>query len=882
MRTTTAPALVVLLLLSAGPLSAQSLCRFGIASQYDYEGNRGFYLDFEGSELLTLPIFLSVADGTSWRWPSYTPGFQFDRDYRIRAVISGTGAQLFLDGALVIDSPGGWQPAPGEAELNYRPSWADEPGDWIAIVDSISVALTRDGQEIARHEQTDIGVHAALKLFEQQSPTRFWFGTQPGDTVTIDATFRFAGSDLHAYAPFIDQYGQCVYADFSEKITSDDELVAEIASEDAALAQMPPSSEFDEYGGYLRAGWQEEATGFFGVLKRDGHWWLISPDGNPCFYLGVSLVPASRWPFTSVTGREYLFQWLPPRDGPWEAAWDRDVWGEDEEAEYVNLYQCNLIRKYGSDDWSERARERALRRLDAWGFNGGGKWGAPDAIVSTPVLSTSITPTLAGHPDFFDPAVQDGFRQELANQIGPRRDDPNVLGWSFQSEYEALIRRDEIREILTKPADTASKRALLDHALDVMYGGSVSALASAWGLSVTTREELYASNPSPPEGDVETMRRWYADRWYDFVYTTIKSIDPNHLVIAPWIVPRWWEDEQDWHLQARHCDVMGYDRYFMQYEDKLLARLQSETDKPTLCGEFSFPQFYRGERGFGRYWSSRVETEAEAGDLYYQTIQSAAADASCVGMIWFHYRDQPLTGRGAGFGPDLVYGEHYAFGLVTETDRVKWPLVTRMREANLQAARWRWEASGRPFRDIPSDHWAKTEITACAAAGIVSGYPDGYYRPEWIVSRDQMAVFISRALAGATIPAGPGEPTFLDVPTDHWAYDHVEYAVAEGIVEGYTAEAYHPEYDVSRAQMAVFIARAIVTPTGEAGLESYQPPDTPTFRDVPADSWCYKQVEYLAAKNLVSGYPDGNYYPARRVSRDQMAVFISRAFELPG
>ena len=65
-----------------------------------------------------------------------------------------------------------------------------------------------------------------------------------------------------------------------------------------------------------------------------------------------------------------------------------------------------------------------------------------------------------------------------------------------------------------------------------------------------------------------------------------------------------------------------------------------------------------------------------------------------MGLLWFHYRDQPITGRGPGRGEDAYFGEHFAFGLITGTDRVKRELVTRMREINLQAANLRLTADG--------------------------------------------------------------------------------------------------------------------------------------------------------------------------------------------
>jgi hypothetical protein len=184
------------------------------------------------------------------------------------------------------------------------------------------------------------------------------------------------------------------------------------------------------------------------------------------------------------------------------------------------------------------------------------------------------------------------------------------------------------------------------------------------------------------------------------------------------------------------------------------------------------------------------------------------------------------------------------------------------------------------FGDVGFDHWAYTPIMACVDNGVVKGYPDNLYRPAARVLRDQMAVFIARALAGGddAVPPGPAEPSFSDVPTDNWAYDHIEYAVSNNVVEGYEDGTYHPEWVVQRDQMAVFIARSIVTPTGDEGLADYLPPTEPTFPDVPTDQWAYKCIEYLAGEGVVAGYDDGLYRPDREVTRDQMAVYIARAF----
>ena len=130
------------------------------------------------------------------------------------------------------------------------------------------------------------------------------------------------------------------------------------------------------------------------------------------------------------------------------------------------------------------------------------------------------------------------------------------------------------------------------------------------------------------------------------------------------------------------------------------------------------------------------------------------------------------------------------------------------------------------------------------------------------------------------IPAPPAKADFTDVPTTYWAFKEIEYVYAQHIVVGYGKGIYAPEADVTRDQMAVFITRSIVTPLGDAGLAGYTPPSAATFPDVPTGYWSYQYVEYLHAQGVVVGYSDGTYHPQDAVTRDQMAAFVQRAFGL--
>lgn len=116
-----------------------------------------------------------------------------------------------------------------------------------------------------------------------------------------------------------------------------------------------------------------------------------------------------------------------------------------------------------------------------------------------------------------------------------------------------------------------------------------------------------------------------------------------------------------------------------------MKELIARNDKPVLCGEFAVPPDYAGKRAYGRYHVA-CDNDTEAGRFYAKWMAAASIHPRCIGVFYFQYRDQPLTGRGPLAGPaSLVVGENFAFGLIDVADRMKWDLAEPMRKANLAA-----------------------------------------------------------------------------------------------------------------------------------------------------------------------------------------------------
>ena len=119
------------------------------------------------------------------------------------------------------------------------------------------------------------------------------------------------------------------------------------------------------------------------------------------------------------------------------------------------------------------------------------------------------------------------------------------------------------------------------------------------------------------------------------------------------------------------------------------------------------------------------------------------------------------------------------------------------------------EAAGE-FTDVPASAYYAKAIAWAAQEKIAAGYPDGTFRPEELVTREQMAAFLYRytAAQGDDVSAR-GE---LDGYTDagqisRWAREAMSWANAEGLIVGTSATTLRPGATATRAQLASILKR---------------------------------------------------------------------------
>jgi hypothetical protein len=112
------------------------------------------------------------------------------------------------------------------------------------------------------------------------------------------------------------------------------------------------------------------------------------------------------------------------------------------------------------------------------------------------------------------------------------------------------------------------------------------------------------------------------------------------------------------------------------------------------------------------------------------------------------------------------------------------------------------------FSDVSSDAWYAGYVERLADLGITTGTGPEVFAPARVVSRAEMAAFLIRAFG-----TGDRQPTgvFSDVASTAWYIEEVEELYDLGVTLGCSTDPlqYCPDNEVTRAQMASFLARIL-------------------------------------------------------------------------
>ena len=498
----------------------------------------------------------------------------------------------------------------------------------------------------------------------------------------------------HLQFPFVDRFGQYKWASWPGKLSTQEQLKARAAAEQRLLnGAKLPAPDLDSLGGWAK-GPSLQATGWFRTEKRDGRWWLVTPQGHLFFSTGIDCIGPGE--FTFVEGRNSWFEWLPGDNSPL-AKFYSSVSGAHSMAEPVggkgrafSFYAANAASKYGPT-WRKTWMDTTAARMRYWGFNTAGNWSDWEFIeqerlpfVASDTIDASAKKIEGGGGywskmvDAFDPDFPRIAEKSLSNATGRFHNNPLCIGYFSDNElsWEAVERGS-----LASPPDQPCRKEQVKM-LQQKYGVDISALNHAWETHAVTWDALRV--PETPnrtcKNDLDDFVHHFARRYFEVCRDAIKHHAPEQLYLGCRFATA---PEPAVRACAEVADVVSFNIY-QGGINKADYTGSKDLNRPIIIGEFHFGALDRGmfHEGLGPRQNQKERAEA-----YAAYVRSVADCPNFVGCHWFQYVDEPITGR-------WYDGENYNIGMVDVTDTPYPELTTAAREANNNV--YRWHATSTP------------------------------------------------------------------------------------------------------------------------------------------------------------------------------------------
>lgn len=178
------------------------------------------------------------------------------------------------------------------------------------------------------------------------------------------------------------------------------------------------------------------------------------------------------------------------------------------------------------------------------------------------------------------------------------------------------------------------------------------------------------------------------------------------------------------------------------------------------------------------------------------------------------------------------------------------------------------------FTDL-NDHWAKNEIAHAIQLGLAYGISPTQFAPDCNITRAEFAVLLTRAIGLKNTTCI--QSRFSDVTTDAWYFDGVNTAAEVGLVSGYTLSTFAPDELITREQMAVMISRTLAYKGKQLNNNDLTLANFIDRKDI--SSWALEGVTTVVQLEIVKGRSADIFAPRQNATRAEATAMILRMYK---
>ena len=178
----------------------------------------------------------------------------------------------------------------------------------------------------------------------------------------------------------------------------------------------------------------------------------------------------------------------------------------------------------------------------------------------------------------------------------------------------------------------------------------------------------------------------------------------------------------------------------------------------------------------------------------------------------------------------------------------------------------------KPAEPTPEPTKEPSIITKTMLNPYIVGYDDNVFGPELPISREEVSAIFARLIANNIYMDKEYDTSFPDVG-EGWSKDYIGYLEKFSVVTGYEDGTFRPQNYITRAEMAVMMAKA-----EGYDISGYMSSDELAYPDVDEgySEWAVKAIKYLTDRGIMEGYPDGTFGPNRPITRAETVATVNR------
>lgn len=429
----------------------------------------------------------------------------------------------------------------------------------------------------------------------------------------------------------------------------------ELSKLENTLVSFP--EEWSDWGGLKTTNFG--ATGFFRTHHDGRRWWLVDPEGFAFLSVGMDCVR----PYATgvLEGIEDLYEWIPEGEQYAQAR------SESRNLKMLDFFTINMIRMFGAP-WKEHWAIITRNKLVQMGFNTVGNWseeqfarnsGIPWVLPLSGFPETEVK-LYRDFPDVLSPEYR--IRAvEFAAQLEKYKNDTSLIGYFLRNEPHWAFGDNDIAFEMFRTKTMSVAKIRFCEFIEKKYSGDLDGFMKDWNIKIpgfqAIKELTFIDYPS--EKSVKDFREFtelLIDAYVRIPSTEARKVDPNHLnlglrfagIASPSLLKA-----------ASYFDVFSFNSYKIPHAAST-AEIEKLSGKPVMIGEFHFGALDRGLPSTGLIG---VKSQKERGKAYRVYVEEGFSRPEIVGIHYFQWLDQPVTGRfdgenfNIGFN-DIMYREY--------------------------------------------------------------------------------------------------------------------------------------------------------------------------------------------------------------------------------